>query len=127
MNIWDPTELRAFGDPDELDIAPRRPDDTLRPYTTIWAVRVEDDLYVRSFHGPDGGWYRRALSARTARIRVDDHELDVDVHPPHKVEDIDDAISDAYRAKYACYGDRYLDPMTGPTAIEATLRLTPAA
>jgi hypothetical protein len=35
------------------------------------------------------------------------------------------AIDDAYRAKYARYGDRYLQPMLTSSAIAATLRLTP--
>lgn len=32
----------AIGAADELDIAPIRPDESLRPYTTIWVVRVGD-------------------------------------------------------------------------------------
>ena len=124
MTNWNPDELQTFGDAEEIDIAPRRSNGSLRPFTTIWAVRVGDDLYVRSFRGPDGGWYRRARASGGARVRVGDHELDVDASPARN--DTDDAITDAYQAKYSRYGESYLGPMTAPGAVDSTLRLTPA-
>jgi hypothetical protein len=36
----------------------------------IWVVRVHDDLYVRSYRGPSGSWYRRARRNGSGRIRV---------------------------------------------------------
>ena len=42
-------------------------------------VRAGDDLYVRSAHGPDDGWYRRAVSAGHGRIGADGVETDIDV------------------------------------------------
>ena len=41
-------------------------------------------------------------------------------------ESPDEAIDNAYRAKYSRYGDTYVKPMTGPDARAATLRLDPA-
>ena len=49
---------------EELDLASRRPDGTLRPYTAMWVVRVAHDIYVRSAGGPDRPWYRHAIAAR---------------------------------------------------------------
>ena len=40
---------------EELEIAASRPDGSLHRFTTIWVVRVGDDLYVRSYRGRNGG------------------------------------------------------------------------
>ena len=51
---WNRNELEAIGAAAELSVAPRRPDGTLRPFTTIWVVRISDDVYVQSYRGPSG-------------------------------------------------------------------------
>lgn len=51
MSTWTSDELRRVGEAEELRIAPRRHDGTLRKPVTIWVVRVGDDLYVRSYRG----------------------------------------------------------------------------
>jgi hypothetical protein len=51
---WTRAELTAIGDANEIDITTPR-DGTPRPAVTIWIVRVEDDLYVRSIRGRLGG------------------------------------------------------------------------
>ncbi len=53
MTAWTADELARIGRPDELQVSSRRPDGSLRPYITIWVVRLGDDLYVRSAYGPD--------------------------------------------------------------------------
>ena len=86
-------------------------------------VRVGDDLYVRSWRGRGGGWFRHALQRHEGRIRAGGIERDV------MFEELDDAdhraIDDAYRNKYAQYASTYVEPMVGPTATAATLRLVP--
>jgi hypothetical protein len=47
MTAWTPDELARVGQADELQISSRRADGDLRPFVTIWAVRVGDDIYVR--------------------------------------------------------------------------------
>ena len=49
---WTNEELHRVGDAVELDLASHRPSGELRPYTTMWVVRVGDDLYVRSAAHP---------------------------------------------------------------------------
>ena len=44
MTTWAPDDLRRIVAADQLDIAPARADGTLSRYTTIWVVRVGDDL-----------------------------------------------------------------------------------
>jgi hypothetical protein len=62
MSGWTAEELDTIEAAEELEIAALRPDGTLRPFTTIWVVRVGDglcdDLYVRSWQGRGGGWFR---------------------------------------------------------------------
>src|SRR5437867_3248423 len=67
---------------DELDIAPLRPDGSLRPYTTIWVVRVGDGLYVRSYRGRGGSWFRHAVRRHQGRIRTGGVERDVTFEKP---------------------------------------------
>jgi hypothetical protein len=65
---WSSDELDRIGTAEELQLASRRADGTLRPFVTMWVVRVRDDLYVRSACGPDNGWYRRAKQSGAGRI-----------------------------------------------------------
>ena len=60
MSAWIREDLAKVGNAEALRIASRRPDGSLRPYVTIWAVRVDDDVYVRSAAGPGNPWFRRA-------------------------------------------------------------------
>ncbi len=117
---WTPNELEAIGAADEMRIAPRRPDGTLTPCTTIWVVRVGDDLYVRSYRGPSGSWYRAAQLTGRGRISVGGVERDV-TFERHGVEaDVDQA----YRAKYG--RSTYVDAMLTAETAATTLRLVPA-
>jgi hypothetical protein len=121
MRDWTAEELDRIGAADELDIAAPGPEGTLRPATTIWVVRVGDDLYVRSYRGRNGGWFRSVLQRPEGRIRAAGLTRDVAFQEP---DDPDHpAIDHAYRAKYAHYGSSYVDPMLSPDATAATLRL----
>jgi hypothetical protein len=122
--------IDRLGNADEIQISTRRPDGTLRRFVPIWVVTVDRRLYVRSYRGADGAWYRHANAAASAgssgAIRVDGQQLDVtftDVDPG--LADLQGAISEAYRAKYARYGNTYLQPMLANRAVATTLRLDP--
>lgn len=49
--MWTSDDLDRIGNAEELQVASRRPDGTLRPYVTIWVVRSGEDLYIRSAYG----------------------------------------------------------------------------
>jgi hypothetical protein len=121
MSNWTAEELDTIGAAPELDIAAYRPDGSLRPYTTIWVVRVGDDLYVRSYRGRDGAWFRAVLRHPEGRIRAGGTEREVTFEEPGDADH--DAIDQAYRAKYTRYGGAYVDPMVSAGARAATLRL----
>jgi hypothetical protein len=82
MSAWTADELARIGRSDELQVSSRRANWSLRPYVTIWAVRLGDDLYVRSAHGPDNGWFRRAKGSGQGRIRTTEVERDVGSRTP---------------------------------------------
>jgi len=68
MSGWTTQELDAIGTADELQIAVVRPDGSLRPYTTVWVVRVGDDLYVRSVRGRGSVWFRSVTASHAGRV-----------------------------------------------------------
>jgi len=71
MTAWTNDELGKIGSAEELRLATRRPDGTLRSPVTIWVIRHGDDLYIRSYRGPGGGsWFRQARERRDGHIRA---------------------------------------------------------
>jgi hypothetical protein len=121
MSTWTAEELDKIGSADELEIAALRPDGSLRPYTTIWVVRVGDDLYVRSYRGRNSGWFRSVLRRPEGRIRAGGVDREVAFTEPDGTDGA--AIDQAYRAKYTRFGNAYVDPMLARDATAATLRL----
>ena len=88
----------------------------------MWVVRVDNDVYVRSAHGPGNGWYRRAVASGTGRIRAGGVEADVHFATTNRrTSDIDAA----YHAKYDRYGPRIVGSVVGADAAEVTIRLVP--
>jgi len=127
----------AFG-PAEGSRAPERQDEILaaahgeteigttrrdgRPgFVPIWMVRVQDGLYARSYHGPDGVWYREALAAGETRIRVDGVEHRVLVTPVGDM--LRAAIDAAYRETFTGPDAEYVPPMLADAAVATTVRL----
>ena len=123
VTTWPRDELERIGDADELQLASRRPDGSLRPYVTMWVVRAGDGLYVRSAYGPGNPWYRRATASGTGRIRAAGIERDVSF--AQASAEVQDDIDAAYHAKYDRYGPRIVGSVTGPDAHRVTIRLVP--
>jgi hypothetical protein len=121
MTAWTNDELGRVGNAVELELASRRPDGELRPYTTMWVVWVGDDLYVRSAGGPDRPWYRHALAAGTGRIRAGGIQHDVTFAEADP--GVHAAVDQTYHAKYDRYGPGPVGAVTGPAAHPVTIRL----
>ena len=123
MATWSADELDKIGRADELQIAPRRREGTLRRPTTIWVVRLGDDLYVRSVNGRTSHWFRGTEDQHEGHIRAGG--VDKDVRFVEAGDDVNDEIEAAYRTKYGHYGASYVDPLFTPGAKAATLELVP--
>ncbi|MEV7734656.1 DUF2255 family protein [Streptomyces sp. NPDC088921] len=122
MTTWTSDELNRIAGADELEMAPLRRDGTPRGPVPIWVVRDGDDLYVRSFRGTEGAWWRTARASHEGHIRsggVDKHVTLVEVADSQ----VNDRIDTAYRTKYDRFGGAYVDPMVA--ARSTTLRLVP--
>lgn len=123
METWTAEELRRIGEAEELQIASRRADGSLRPWVTIWVVRVGDDIYVRSAFGPDNPWYVRARASGTGRIRAGGLERDVTF--AGAAPDANSGIDAAYHRKYDRHGPQIVGTVVGEHAWSTSIRLLP--
>ena len=122
---WSSEELDLIGRAEELQIAVKRADGTLRREVPIWVVRVGEQVYVRTWHRRDNGWFGHALGSRAARIQVPGLDVDVAVEDVGEGEpELRAGVDAAYRAKYGRYGATTVDAMTTPDAAASTLRLS---
>ncbi len=122
MPTWNPTELATIAAEREIEISSLREDGTLTKPVTIWAVRVGEDLYVRSVRGDAGGWYKAAERRHEGRIEADDTAVDVAYEDaPHH---LDDEIDAAYKEKYG-YPSSPVDSITTDAAQATTVRVVP--
>jgi hypothetical protein len=124
MPAWTRDELTTIGAAEELELASVRRDDTLAGPVTIWVVRVGDDLYVRSWKGEAGAWFRATQVRHTGHIEAGGIGKDV-TFVAETDDDINDRIDAAYRTKYRRHGGRYVDPMVAHTARATTIKLVP--
>jgi hypothetical protein len=124
MTAWTSGELARIGEATELTIQAQRPDGTLRRPLPVWVVRDGDHVYIRSYRGESGAWYRAVRSSGAGRIQADGVEKDVTFAAVTDTA-TDDRIDEAYRTKYRSYGAAYIGPMTTPAARATTLELTP--
>ena len=122
MAAWRKAELREIAEADDLHIAPFRDDGvTYGTLTWIWAVVVDDALYVRAYNGQKSRWYQAAVRQKAGRITSAGMTKEVVFEPVDGP--VNDHIDDAYRAKYR--GSPYLKPMIGARARSATVKVMP--
>ena len=122
--MWSKDELHRIAEVDDLHVAPFREDSmTFGTPTWIWSVVVDGNLYVRAYNGRNSRWYQAASRQKAGRITVAGMTKDVAFETID--EPINDAIDDAYRAKYR--SSPYLGSMISTRARAATVRITPRA
>jgi hypothetical protein len=125
MTGWSSDELDRIEDTTEAQVAPRLADGSLDNPVTIWAVRRGDDIYVRSYKGQRGIWYREAKASHEGRFRAGGVTRDVSFV---EVDDagVNDDIDSAYRAKYNPTDPVTVAPMIASPARDTTMRLIPS-
>lgn len=122
MREWKREELDRIGAAREIEVAATRPDGSLGKPVIVWAVRHQNDLYLRSYRGSRGIWYQRALARPHGRISLDG--VGYDVAFEHIGPQLAAEIDAAYRDKY---GDlpTYVAAMVDESVRATTLRLVP--
>lgn len=123
---WDQDDLRKLAEADEVGVASLRPDGTLRPFITIWGVRVGDDFYVRSAYGAGNGWFRRAVASGKGSIRGGGGEFAATFTRLDPADEVHEEVDAAYRAKYGRYSPGIVNTVVGPKVREVTLRVDTA-
>jgi hypothetical protein len=122
MADWNPTEMEQIASAPEIEVSSLREDGALTKPVTIWAVRVEGELYVRSVRGGAGGWYRAAARRHEGRIEAGDVAVDVAFEDaPHH---LDAEIDAAYKEKYG-YPSDPVDSINTAEAQATTTRIIP--
>jgi len=122
MSMWTSDELSKIGAAEELELAAVRRDGSLRKPVTIWVVRHEDDLYVRSVNGRESSWFRGAQARHEAHVEAGGADKNVLLV---ETDDVNDELDAAYRAKYRRYAESIVGSIVTPQARAATLKLVP--
>ncbi|GAA4703370.1 DUF2255 family protein [Phytohabitans rumicis] len=119
---WDAQTFDELAAVRDLDIVVPAPGhDTIR--TPIWVVPLGEHLYVRSWKGQEGRWYRRARRHGSGAVVTSGGERGVRFVPVTDAA-LDAAIDREYLAKY---GDTSpAQAMVRPPVSGTTLRLVPA-
>jgi len=125
MTTWTNDELTKIGTAEELEIASLRRDGTLRKPTTIWVVRLGDDLYVRSVNGRTSAWFRGVQVRHEGHIQAGGVDKDVTFVEVDADDNVSDQMDAAYRTKYRRYAANIINSVLSPGARSATIKLMP--
>lgn len=123
MTTWTSDELNKIGVAEELQITTLHVDGTPRKPVTIWVVRVGDNLFVRSYLGRSGAWFRATQMHHEGHIRAGGVEKEV-TFVDETDPSINDKIDAAYSTKYRSYPE-YVAPMVTAEARSTTIKLVP--
>jgi len=126
VSAWSQDDLERLGAAGEAEVSSMRRDGSLSRTRTVWIVRVDDQLYLRSVNGPDGAWYRLTRASRQGRIEARGVVRDVtwvDVHAAGQ-PDVDPAVDAEYARKYQG-ATSAIAHITSPLARVTTMRVEP--
>lgn len=115
-------ELELLARAEEVEIETQAPDQPARR-TIVWVVVDADEVFVRTYRGPDSRWYRDAVANPAVAIHVDGRRLPATAIPATDPDSIE-RTSAGYKAKYAT--DPSMPAMLAPDVTGTTLRLEPA-
>ena len=119
---FDSKTLDALRNVEEIRIAPTPAGAKKKHRATIWVVVVDDDVFIRSFTGPKGKWYRNVLANPEADVEFDGKAIHVRAMPVKDRKTIE-AVSRAYLEKYR--DSPYAKDMVRDDVLPTTLRLEP--
>jgi len=90
--------------------------------TIVWPVVRDGAVYLRSYKGPHGRWYREALADPAIALVADGRRLPARAVPATDAASVE-ACSAALRDKYPA--DSSLEAMLVPEVLPTTLRVEP--
>ncbi|HZQ97326.1 MAG TPA: DUF2255 family protein [Chloroflexota bacterium] len=122
MNGWTSDEIERVAAAEELQLATRRRDGTLRNALPVWVVRHGDDLYVRSVNGRGATWFRGALATGEGHVRAGGVDRDVSFV---ETDDLKEEIDAAYQAKYGRRYPSIVPSIVSDKARSAAVKLVP--
>jgi hypothetical protein len=125
MTTWTSDELNKIGTAEELKIASLRDDGTLRKSRTIWVVRHNDELYVRSVNGRTSDWFSGTQTRHEGHIQAGGVDKDVTFEEVDSNHDIHNHIDAAYHTKYRRYAASIINSTVTAKARSATIKLVP--
>jgi hypothetical protein len=123
MPDWTTDQATRVAAPQEVQIATRRHDGTLRRPTTIWIVRDGERVFIRSTNGRGADWFRRATDTGTGQIIAAGNTYDVAFTEVTDAGDLG-AVDAGYRAKYGHYAS-IVDHLEEEGPRSATLQVSP--
>jgi hypothetical protein len=116
------SDLAALAAAEEIEVETHAGDGIVHR-TIVWPVVDDGIVYLRSYKGPSGRWYREALADPAVALHVDGRRLPANAVPATDPKSIQ-ACSAALRDKYR--GDSSLPAMLVADVLPTTLRLVPA-
>jgi hypothetical protein len=119
---FDSKSLDALRNVEEIRIATTPPSEKKKHRATIWVVVLDDDVFVRSFTGAKGKWYRNVLANPEADVEFEGKAIHVRAIPV-KDRATTEAVSRAYLEKYR--DSPYAKDMVRDEVLPTTLRLEP--
>lgn len=124
MPDWTSQALHDLATGEEVQLATRRADGSLRSPRIIWVVTSGTRVFIRSTNGPTAAWYGGATATGAGRLAT--RRTAYDVTFTHVDDETDLAAADAaYRAKYGRYAS-IVDHLQEPGPRAATLEVHPA-
>lgn len=119
---FEESDLAALDRAKEIDIETRAADGTIHR-TIVWVMVRDGVVYLRSYKGASGRWYRNALADPAVALHVDGRRLAARALPatdPASVEACSQGLRDKYRTSHS------LDAMLAEAVLPTTLRLEAA-
>jgi hypothetical protein len=119
MAHFDADVRHALQDTKEVNIRTEKHPDSA---VIIWVAVAGDDVFVRSFRGERGRWYRDLADGGAATLEIGGRRVAVQAVPAKDPASIERA-SAAFLAKYR--PSPYAEAMVKPELLPTTLRLEP--
>jgi hypothetical protein len=115
-------DLAALAAAEEIEIETRAADGAVHR-TIVWPLVHDEVVYLRSYRGPSGRWYREAIADPTVALHVDGRRLPGTVEPATDETSVR-ACSEALEVKYP--RSQSLAAMLAAAVLPTTLRVVPA-